>query len=120
MTKSHSIFIGNLAYDVGDDLLKEMLDDVIGPGRYISVKRAVDHAGRAKGFAWATFATSEQAQHAVTQLHELEMNGRTLMVTLGRTETANNGASSSNNVQSRTEHVPNQTTTITSEPAGNI
>ena len=36
---ANTLFLGNLAWDVTEELLKEMLDDVVGPGLYLQVGR---------------------------------------------------------------------------------
>lgn len=49
---------------------------------FVSVQSEKDHeAGRSCGFAFATFATVAEAQAAIHNLNEQEVNGRRIIVT---------------------------------------
>lgn len=48
---SNSIFVGNLAWDIDNDLIEEMLTDVLGEGQFTRVRLALDReTGRSRGF----------------------------------------------------------------------
>ena len=78
-TRKHSVYLGNLAWDVSEDLVKEMIDDVVGEGLYTSVRVAVDReTGRHRGFGYVDFIEQENAEKAVAELNGLEVLGRQL------------------------------------------
>jgi len=73
----HSVYLGNLAWDVSEDLVKEMIDDVVGEGLYTSVRVAVDReTGRHRGFGYVDFIEKDVAERAVAELNGLEVLGR--------------------------------------------
>ena len=77
--KEHSVFIGNLAWEVSEELVREMLDDVVGAGSYHSVRLAVDRVtGRPKGYAHVDFVDASAAEQAIKKLNDLEVMGRLL------------------------------------------
>lgn len=81
----HSIYLGNLAWDVTDDLVKEMIDDVLGEGLYDTVRLATDReTGRHRGFGYVDFKTEDSANKAVAELGGLEVLGRQLRADLAR------------------------------------
>lgn len=52
----HSIFLGNLAWDVTPELVMDMVNDVLGPGLYNNVRLAIDReTGRQRGFGHIDF-----------------------------------------------------------------
>jgi nucleolin len=74
-----SVYIGNLSWDVNEDLVKEMVDDVLGEGLYTSVRLALDReTGRHRGFGYVDFPDDETADRAVAELAGLEVMGRQL------------------------------------------
>ncbi len=76
-----SLFIGNIAWDVSQDLLQNMLDDVLGPGQYSQVRVAVDReSGRPRGFAHVDFRDEAKMQRALSELDGIELMGRQLRV----------------------------------------
>jgi RNA recognition motif-containing protein len=81
----HSIYLGNLAWDVTEDLVKEMIDDVLGVGLYDTVRLATDReTGRHRGFGYVDFKTADGAYSAVAELGGLEVLGRQLRADLAR------------------------------------
>lgn len=81
----HSIYLGNLAWDVTEDLVKEMIDDVLGVGLYDTVRLATDReTGRHRGFGYVDFKTEDSANKAVAELGGLEVLGRQLRADLAR------------------------------------
>ena len=81
----HSIYLGNLAWDVTDDLVKEMIDDVLGEGLYDTVRLVTDRdTGRHRGFGYIDFKTEDAANRAIVELGGLEVLGRQLRADLAR------------------------------------
>lgn len=78
-----SVFIGNLGFEVDEEILKDMLSDVVGEGVFQSVRLALDReTGRPRGFAHVLFADLAAAEMAVRELDGLEMMGRLIRVDL--------------------------------------
>lgn len=80
---SNTIFIGNLPFKMDDDLIKEMIDDVVGAGKHRRVHLSVDKdTGLKKGFGHVDFDTPEIAAEAVEKLNGLEVYGRIIKADL--------------------------------------
>src|SRR4026207_2063886 len=85
------LYVGNLPYSATEDQLPEMLSrrPERGSGRLmrdlasVPVMRAMA-AGRARGFAFVEMGTEEEAQKAISQFHEQQMDGRALVVNEAR------------------------------------
>ena len=59
--------------------MKEMVDDVLGPGLYTNVRLANDRdTGRSRGFGHIDFKDGESADRAIAELNGLEVLGREL------------------------------------------
>eukprot|EP01041_Mallomonas_annulata_P009332 gene9332-19374_t len=79
--EEHSVFIGNLAWDMTSELVEEMVNDVLGNGLYKKVRLAVDReTGRSRGFGHIDFKDDESAQRAISELNGMEVLGRQLRV----------------------------------------
>ena len=76
------LYVGNLPYSATE----EQLTDLFGrAGQVESVRVMRDMAtGRARGFAFVEMATEEDAQKAISQFHEYQMEGRPLVVNEAR------------------------------------
>lgn len=93
-SRDHSVFLGNLAWDVTEDLLKEMLDDVVGRGTYSTVRLAVDRdSGRPKGYAHVDFNDAQSAERAVAELNNLEVLKRQIRADLAQRKDSSSPAS---------------------------
>jgi nucleolin len=80
-----SIYLGNLAWDVTEELVKEMIDDVLGEGLYQNVRLALDReTGRHRGFGYVDFKTEDAASSAIAELSGLEVLGRQLRADMAR------------------------------------
>lgn len=84
LTESRGIFIQNLSYKVGSDELKNLLYTV---GRPVDCKVHRDRSGVSKGVATAKFASTHEAQLAVTHLNRKPHRGMTLKVRLDQDTT---------------------------------
>jgi cold-inducible RNA-binding protein len=76
------LYVGNLPYSATEDQLTEMFSRV---GKVDNVRVMRDMAtGRARGFAFVEMGTDEEAQKAISQFHEQQMEGRALVVNEAR------------------------------------
>ncbi len=72
------LFVGNLAYAVTEDDLREVF---LQAGTCESVSLVLDRdTGQSRGFAFVTMATAEDATHAKKQLDGSDLQGRRLRV----------------------------------------
>src|SRR4051794_7492691 len=75
---SRKLYVGNLPYDTGEAQLQEIFGRA---GTVDTVKVMRDMAtGRARGFAFVEMGSDEDAQAAISQLHDFELDGRRLTV----------------------------------------
>ena len=75
---SNRLFVGNLAFHVTEDLLKQY---VTQSGEVRSVDLILDRvSGRPRGFAFVEMASSEAMQKAISDLDGKDFEGRTLNV----------------------------------------
>lgn len=80
-TEQHSVFIGNLAWDMTKDLVEDMLTDVLGPNLFTKVRLATDRdTGKLKGFGHVDFKDAATAERAIQELNGMEVLGRQLRV----------------------------------------
>ncbi len=76
------LFVGNLAYDVTEPELKELLS---AAGTPVSVRVLTDReTGRPRGFAFVEFSTSAEAEEAVRRFNQQVFKGRPLVVNEAR------------------------------------
>jgi RNA recognition motif-containing protein len=76
------LYVGNLPYKATDEELTALFSQA---GAVDSVRVMRDMAtGRARGFAFVEMASDEDAQKAITQFHEYQMDGRALVVNEAR------------------------------------
>src|SRR2546423_2884995 len=78
----NKLYVGNLPYDTNEDDLTALFAKA---GNVASVNVMRDReTGRARGFAFVEMATDQDAQNAISQLHEQPFGGRTLTVNEAR------------------------------------
>ncbi len=79
---SKKLYVGNLPFSVDDAKLKEIFASYgeIAEATLISDK----FSGRSKGFGFVTFANDEDADKAVAEMNEKEVEGRKLTVNEAR------------------------------------
>ena len=76
------LYVGNLPYSSSEDQLTELFSRA---GKVDNVRVMRDMAtGRARGFAFVEMSTDEEAQRAITELHEHQLDGRALVVNEAR------------------------------------
>src|SRR5687768_12794267 len=76
------LYVGNLPYTTTDEQLTELFSRA---GKVDNVRVMRDMAtGRARGFAFVEMTTDEEAQKAISDLHEYELEGRGLVVNEAR------------------------------------
>src|ERR671919_1407084 len=76
------LYVGNLPYSSSEDQLTELFSRA---GKVDSVRVMRDMAtGRARGFAFVEMGTDEEAQRAINDLHEHQLEGRALVVNEAR------------------------------------
>ena len=87
---STKIYVGNLPYSVNDDILQSNFAEF---GGVSSAKVMMDReTGRSKGFGFVEMANAEVAQAAITALHGMSVDGRSIVVNLARPREASGGA----------------------------
>jgi RNA recognition motif-containing protein len=76
------LYVGNLPYRCTDEDLTALFSKA---GAVDNVRVMRDQAtGRARGFAFVEMATEEDAQRAITEFHQYQMEGRALVVNEAR------------------------------------
>jgi RNA recognition motif-containing protein len=76
------LYVGNLPYSTTEDQLTELFSRA---GKVDNVRVMRDMAtGRARGFAFVEMASDDDAQKAISELHEHSMDGRALVVNEAR------------------------------------
>ena len=76
------LYVGNLPYSATEEQLTELFGRA---GKVDSVRVMRDMAtGRARGFAFVEMGSDEDAQNAITQLHNTQFGGRNLTVNEAR------------------------------------
>jgi RNA recognition motif-containing protein len=88
---SNKIYVGNLPYSVTDSSLKSNFAEF---GGVTSARVMTDReTGTSKGFGFVEMASAEVAQAAITALHGMTVDGRSIVVSLARPREASGGAS---------------------------
>lgn len=79
---STKLFVGNLPWSIDSDALRELFS-AIGPitDSFVLTDR---ETGRSRGFGFVTFESEEDAQRAIEEFNEKEIEGRQLVVNLAK------------------------------------
>lgn len=81
-TTGVKLYVGNLPWSISDDQLQQMFAQA---GQVLSAQVIIDRfSGRSKGFGFVEMATAEEAQAAIAQFNDTEMEGRKLVVNEAR------------------------------------
>ncbi len=87
---SSKIYVGNLPYSVTDASLKSNFAEF---GTVNSAKVMMDReTGNSKGFGFVEMASADMAQAAITGLHGMSVDGRTIVVSLARPREESSGS----------------------------
>jgi len=79
---SSKIYVGNLPYSVTDASLRSNFSEF---GAVASAKVMMDRdTGQSKGFGFVEMASAEFAQAAISALHGMSVDGRSIVVSLAR------------------------------------
>ena len=84
-----NIYVGNLAYEVTEEDLKEAFK-VFGEIETIRVLKD-NNTGRSKGFGFVEMSNNADAQSAIDGLNDKDLKGRTLKVNKARPRNENRG-----------------------------
>ncbi|EUC54930.1 RNA recognition motif 1 in RNA-binding protein 28 (RBM28)-like protein [Rhizoctonia solani AG-3 Rhs1AP] len=75
---STKIYVGNLSWNTNDDTLRAAFQDF---GAVLdSIVMRDRETGRSRGFGFVTFGTEAEAQQAMNQMNEQELDGRRIKV----------------------------------------
>ncbi len=85
----NKLYVGNLPYDTNEDDLTALFAQA-GTVSTVNVMRDRE-TGRARGFAFVEMANDQDAQNAISQLHEHSFGGRTLTVNEARPQQPRSG-----------------------------
>lgn len=84
-----NIFIAGLNYNMSEAELGELFAEY---GEVVSVKIIMDReTGRSKGYGFVEMADDEAGDKAIAALNEVDMDGKTLSVSVARPREGNNG-----------------------------
>ena len=87
---SRSIFMGNLPFEATADTVVDMVEDILGPNRIVSVRLAQDpFTGRPKGFGHLDLKSAEDCERAVAMMDGMALSGRPLRVDFASNSKAN-------------------------------
>jgi len=76
------LFVGNLPWSLNNDSLKELFSQY---GEIIEAIVITDrYSGRSKGFGFVTFANEADAEKAVAEMAEKEVDGRKIVVNVAK------------------------------------
>ena len=85
------LYVGNLPYKTTDEDLNALFSQA---GAVESVRVMRDMAtGRARGFAFVEMVSDDDAQKAITQFHEHQLDGRALVVNEAKPKPEGGGSS---------------------------
>lgn len=89
---SKRVYVGNLAWSVRSQDLKELLEQQDPPLAVTKVDVLLTPHGRSKGCAIVEFATVEAAKLACVTMNDVEFHGRPIFVREDREESSSSGA----------------------------
>lgn len=76
------LFIGSLSWGVNDDMLKDFFSSA---GTVVSANVITDRdTNRSKGFGFVEMSSDEEAQKAIKELNNKELDGRAIVVSEAR------------------------------------
>lgn len=79
---NNKLFVGNLSFNTTEN---DLQDSFAPHGTVVEANLVTDRAtGRARGFAFVTMSTEEEAQNAVTAMNGKSVDGRAIVVNIAR------------------------------------
>jgi RNA recognition motif-containing protein len=76
------LFVGSLSYNVDDAQLRAFFEQV---GEVVSATVIMERdSGRSKGFGFVEMASDKDAQEAIKQLNDKELDGRSIIVNVAK------------------------------------
>ncbi|ETW80962.1 hypothetical protein HETIRDRAFT_418898 [Heterobasidion irregulare TC 32-1] len=86
---SAKVYVGNLSWNTTDDTLRQAFSEF---GQILdSIVMRDRETGRSRGFGFVTFSTSEEADAAINNLNEQELDGRRIRVNLANAKGSGGG-----------------------------
>lgn len=82
------LYVGNLSYDINQDSLEKMFTDFGSVSSAIIITE--QGTGRSKGFGFVEMENSDDADKAIKELHDKEIQGRKLCVNEARPKKPSN------------------------------
>jgi cold-inducible RNA-binding protein len=83
------LYVGNLPYRTTDEELSALFSQA-GSVENVQVMRDLA-TGRARGFAFVQMASDDDAQRAIAEFHQYQLDGRALVVNEARPKPAHSG-----------------------------
>ena len=83
MDDTKKLFVANISFSMTDEQLAELFAEY---GTVESAKVVLDkfNNNRSRGFAFVEMSTTEEAQEAIKNLHDKEIDGRKIIVNLSK------------------------------------
>src|SRR5438105_2163479 len=82
MDNKNKLYVGNLPWSMTNDSLRDMFTQF---GEVTDAAVITDRmTGRSKGFGFVTFANEEDANKAIQEMQEKEIEGRKIIVNVAR------------------------------------
>jgi RNA recognition motif-containing protein len=76
-----SLYLGNLAWEVTEKIIDEMLADVVGEGLVTNIRMATDReTGKSRGFCHVDFKDAESMERAMVELEGMSIYDRVLRI----------------------------------------
>ena len=89
---STKLFVGNIPYSTTEQDLRELFGK--SGAKVASVRVITDFdTGRSKGYAFVEMTTAEEAEKAIRELHNFNLNGRNIVVNEARPRQEGGGGS---------------------------
>ena len=83
------LYVGNLPFSMTDEALSDLFAQI---GKVDSARVVRDHGtGQARGFAFVEMANDEDAQRAIAQLNQRDVEGRSIVVNEARPKAEGGG-----------------------------
>lgn len=84
-----NIFVSNLSFRMDQDSLRELFENF---GEVSSCKIMTDKfTGKSRGFGFVEMPNDDDAQQAIERLHEKDVDGRNISVSVAKPRTENSG-----------------------------